>query len=135
LKKTSQKNYWYFPFHARCFAVVLRHDVVVGSQVLHLHLRLRFLKDWQIGFLLQRAGNDGVLNLATLKDAHPPKSEWCYVGSYSQREVDWFEAEGVSLDEAIEILLVHGEEPGELVGCQERSMSDPEGLVQLALLA
>jgi len=134
LKKSSQKNYWYFPFHARSFAVVLKHDVMVQSQALYLRLRMRFLKDWQWKYLAENT-NDGVLNLAVLKDAHPPKSDWLYLRSYSQYQVDWYEEQGVSLDEAIEALMSHGEGSSGLVGCQERSVRDTECLVQSSMFA
>ena len=125
LKKSSQKNYWYFPFHARSFAVVFKHDVVVQSQALYLRLRMKFLKDWQWKWLCDNSF-DNVLNFATLKDAHPPKSDWIYYGSFSQHEADWYMAQGVSLDEAIEALLPKWGGSSELVGSQDRSVPDAE---------
>lgn len=136
LKKQSQKNYWYFPVGARSFAVVIKHDVTVEGQAVYLRLRMMFLKDWQWRHMMEHA-TDYVLNFATLKDAHPPKSDWLYLRSYSQRQADYYEEQGVTLDEAIEAIMhhdFHGEGSSELVGCQERSEPDTECLVQSTLL-
>lgn len=136
LKKTSQKNYWYFPFHARSFAVVMKHDVIVNGQAVYCRLRMMFLKDWQWRYLVEHA-TDGVINLATLKDAHPPKSEWMYMRSYSQRQAEWYEAQGLTLDEAIESILhenIHHEYSSQLVGSQDCSVPDTECLVQSRLI-
>jgi hypothetical protein len=132
LKKTSQKNFWYFPFHARAFAVVIKHDVTVEGQALYLRLRMAFLKDWQWKWLCDHS-IDNVLNMATLKDAHPPKSDWLYVRSYTQHDADWFEGQGVTLSEAIEAMMSHGESSCELVGSQVRSVPDTECLVQSSM--
>jgi len=134
LKKTSQKNYWYFPVHARSFAVVIKHDVIVEGQALYLRLRLKFLKWWQWKWLCDGA-TDGVLNLATLKDAHPPESEWLYLGSYTQRDADWFGEQGVTLGEAVDAMLHHRDSKApQLVGGQDRLSLDAERLAQSRLL-
>jgi hypothetical protein len=137
LKKTSQKNYWYFPFHARGFAVVIKHDVTIEGQAVYLRLRMMFLRDWQWRHMFEHS-TDGVLNFATLKDAHPPKSDWLYVRSYSQHQADWYEAQGLSLDEAIEAIMhdsYYREGSSELVGCQDGSVRDTECLVQSSMFA
>jgi hypothetical protein len=133
LKKSSQKNFWYFPVHARSFAVVIKHDVAVEGQPLFLRLRMAFLKDWQWLWLCEHA-TDGVIDLSTLKDAHPPKSDWLYLRSYTQYDAAWYEAQGITLQEALEALVSHGERPCELVGSQDRSVRDTECLVQSSML-
>ena len=136
LKKQSQKNFWYFPVGARSFAVVFKHDVMANGQAVYLRLRMMFLKDWQWIHLAEHS-TDNVLNFATLKDAHPPKSDWLYMRSYSQRQADYYEAQGVTLEEAIEAVMhhdFHGEGSSQLVGSQDCSVPDTECLVQSPLL-
>lgn len=103
LKKQDQKNFWYFPVGARCFAVVVKHDVIVDGQALYLVLRLRFLKDWQYRYLADNSAA-GTLNFGILKDARSPPSDWHYVKSWTENDHQWFEAKGVTLEEAGKIL-------------------------------
>jgi len=81
VKKQDQKDYFYFPFKARGFAVYIAKGVLAGAQSARLLLRFNSLKYWQVAEVLQHLEEDGFINLTRVKDARPPPSEWAYAGS------------------------------------------------------
>jgi hypothetical protein len=102
VKKQDQKDYFYFPFKARGFAVFIAGAVLCGGQQARLMMRLNFLKHWQMKEILDHYEDDGYFNLGRVKDARPPPSDWQWAGSYVN---DW-----AAVDRAAELteeFLIH----------------------------
>jgi hypothetical protein len=87
-KKKDQKDYFYFPWGARGFAVWISSDVLSDGKNSKRLLRANCLKEWQIKFLVANMTGDDVLDsLDLLKEAEPPPNGWEWVGSWVKLEL------------------------------------------------
>lgn len=82
VKKRDQKDYFYFPFGARGFAVWFDRCVVSRGHNAMRDLRILSLSRWEFSYVF-----DNDLDLDSLKDVRAPPSGWSWCGSYYHKEL------------------------------------------------
>jgi hypothetical protein len=87
-KKKDQKDYFYFPWGARGFAVWVAPWATNGIYKSKMLLRFHSLKMWQLQYLaLHRKGDDLLLDMEeVLSGVRAPPSNWKWVGSWVKLE-------------------------------------------------
>jgi len=86
-KKQDQKDYFYFPWGARGFAVWVAPWAISGGQKSKALLRWHSLKLWQLEYLAEHSkGDDLETDLECLNGQRSPPSNWEWKGSWVKLE-------------------------------------------------